>query len=81
MWLPALLVHTLLHAPPPQVLRLTGGVERLFSGWADDGAAQRFKRRLDQYLAIWCCVNAHPGHVWCVRCNKQFHGCGTDVDA
>lgn len=64
----------MLHAPPPQVLRLTGGVERLFSGWADDGAAQRFKRRLDQYLAIWCCVNAHPGHVWCVRCNCSCMG-------
>ncbi len=50
----------------PQVLRFTGPVERLFSSWADDTAAQRFKRRLDLYGSIWCCVNAHPGHVWCV---------------
>lgn len=55
---PAVLCHVL------QVLRFTGGVERLFSGWADGAAAERFKRRLDQYGAIWCCVNAHPGHVW-----------------
>jgi len=23
-----------------------------------------FKRRLDLYGAIWCCSDAHPGHVW-----------------
>lgn len=47
----------------PQVLRFKG-TERLFGGWADPEAAQRFKQRLDQYAAIWCCVDAHPGHVW-----------------
>ena len=48
-----------------QVLRFTGGVERLFGGWADAAAAERFKRRLDQYGAIWCCVDVRPaGHVW-----------------
>lgn len=55
--------------PPPlpatKVLRITGGIERLFDRYADEAAQQRFKRRLDLYGAIWCCVNAHPGHVWC----------------
>lgn len=48
----------------PQVLRFTGGIERLFDKFADTAAQQRFKRRLDSYTAIWCCVNAHPGHIW-----------------
>lgn len=51
--------------PAKQVLRFTGGIERLFGGWADGGAGERFKRRVDHYAAIWCCVNKHPGHVWC----------------
>ncbi len=29
---------------------------------ADD--ARRFQQRLKLYVAIWCCVNKHPGHVW-----------------
>lgn len=23
----------------------------------------RFQRRMAQYGAVWCCVDAHPGHV------------------
>lgn len=51
-------------AAKAKVLRISGGIDRLFKGWSDDAAAQRFKRRLDGYASIWCCVNAHPGHVW-----------------
>lgn len=51
-----------------QVLRFTGGIERLFGGWADGAAAERFKRRVDSYGAIWCCVAPKGpfgvGHVW-----------------
>ena len=47
-----------------QVLHVTGGIQRLFGGFDDSQAADRFKMRLDGYLSIWCCVNAHPGHVW-----------------
>ena len=24
----------------------------------------RFKRRLDLYSSLWCCMDGHPGHVW-----------------
>lgn len=24
----------------------------------------RFEERLRIYSSLWCCVNAHPGHVW-----------------
>lgn len=47
-----------------QVLRITGGIERLFRGYTDEEAGKKFKRRLDIYGSIWCCVNAHPGHIW-----------------
>ncbi|KAL4439682.1 hypothetical protein ABPG75_002683 [Micractinium tetrahymenae] len=47
-----------------KVLRITGGIERLFRGWTDGEAGKKFKQRLDTYSSIWCCVNAHPGHIW-----------------
>ncbi|EFN51848.1 hypothetical protein CHLNCDRAFT_37217 [Chlorella variabilis] len=47
-----------------KVLHFVGGIERLFGGWTDEAAGERFKRRLDRYGSIWCCVNAHPGHIW-----------------
>jgi hypothetical protein len=36
----------------------------LFGGFEDEEAAKRFKRRMDEAASIWCCVDAHPGHVW-----------------
>ena len=24
----------------------------------------RFQRRTEVYTSLWCCVDAHPGHVW-----------------
>ena len=24
----------------------------------------RFEERLKEYSSLWCCVDAHPGHVW-----------------
>ncbi|KAL4450568.1 hypothetical protein ABPG77_000924 [Micractinium sp. CCAP 211/92] len=47
-----------------KVLRIEGGIERLFRGWTDEEAGRKFKRRLDVYGSIWCCINAHPGHIW-----------------
>lgn len=51
-------------AAEAKVVRISGGIERLFGGWKDEKKAQQFKRRLDHYGSIWCCVNAHPGHIW-----------------
>lgn len=36
----------------------------LWGGFAEEEATRKFKRRMDQYGSLWCCVNAHPGHVW-----------------
>lgn len=47
-----------------KVVEVRGGVARLWGGHSEAEAAKRFKRRLDVYGSIWCCVNAHPGHVW-----------------
>ncbi|KAI3434501.1 hypothetical protein D9Q98_002576 [Chlorella vulgaris] len=46
-----------------KVLRVVG-IEWLFGAWADVASEERFKRRLDRYGSIWCCVDAHPGHIW-----------------
>jgi hypothetical protein len=45
-----------------QVLRVVG-IEWLFGAWADVASEKRFERRLDRYGSIWCCVDAHPGHI------------------
>ena len=37
----------------PQVLEVVGGIQRIFAGFADEEARQRFKARLDTYAAIW----------------------------
>jgi hypothetical protein len=36
----------------------------LWTGFADAEREARFRRRLGVYGSLWCCVNAHPGHVW-----------------
>ncbi|KAA6425748.1 MAG: glycosyltransferase family 77 [Trebouxia sp. A1-2] len=35
-----------------------------FGGHANHGDASRFQRRTEVYTSLWCCVDAHPGHVW-----------------
>jgi hypothetical protein len=35
-----------------------------FGGFVDKQDMQKFSRRLKKYAAIWCCKNAHPGHIW-----------------
>ena len=35
-----------------------------FGGFVDEQDMQKFSRRLKRYAAIWCCKNAHPGHIW-----------------
>jgi len=40
---------------------LTGNA---FGGHADPGEADKFKHRTMPYTSLWCCANAHPGHVW-----------------
>ena len=37
---------------------------RLFKGHAAPEDHRKFKMRLDSYTSIWCCINAHPGHIW-----------------
>jgi len=35
-----------------------------FGGFADEQVGMRFQKRTAQYASIFCCVNAHPGHVF-----------------
>lgn len=46
-----------------QVLKFEG-IQRAFGGFDDRAAAERFEARLKLYLGLWCCVKAHPGHIW-----------------
>lgn len=36
----------------------------VFRGWADEADKNKFHRRIKEYASIWCCIAAHPGHIW-----------------
>jgi hypothetical protein len=36
----------------------------LWKGFKDESLAGKFKKRLDMYASIWCCVDRPIGHVW-----------------
>jgi hypothetical protein len=40
------------------------GAAEIWGGWSDSTAGNKFKKRIDKYGAIFCCVQGHPGHVW-----------------
>lgn len=35
-----------------------------WGGFSDEEIAKKFKKRLDMYGSLWCCVEGHPGHIW-----------------
>ncbi|KAK3235360.1 hypothetical protein CYMTET_54441 [Cymbomonas tetramitiformis] len=35
-----------------------------FGGFADPKDLELFKKRTIQYAGLWCCIHAHPGHIW-----------------
>ena len=35
-----------------------------WGGFTDAASGAKFKKRLDMYGSIWCCVDGHPGHIW-----------------
>mmetsp|Transcript_24594 Transcript_24594/g.84113 ORF Transcript_24594/g.84113 Transcript_24594/m.84113 type:complete len:693 (+) Transcript_24594:292-2370(+) len=47
-----------------KVLEFTSMGPGTFGGFADPKAQERFHNRLKLDTGIWCCHNAHPGHVW-----------------
>lgn len=36
----------------------------LWDGFVDKENDDKFRRRMNEYGSLWCCVNKHPGHVW-----------------
>jgi len=40
------------------------GPAKIWGGFESKEKADMFKRRLDMYGSIWCCVDANPGHIW-----------------
>ncbi|CAI5935012.1 unnamed protein product [Closterium sp. NIES-64] len=45
-----------------------------FGGWDDKAMERKFRWRLRQYVGIWCCVNAQPGHIWYDFFNDEIPG-------
>ncbi|GJP56702.1 hypothetical protein CLOM_g15757 [Closterium sp. NIES-68] len=45
-----------------------------FGGWDDKAMEKKFRWRLRQYVGIWCCVNAQPGHIWYDFFNDEIPG-------
>ncbi|GJP65581.1 hypothetical protein CLOP_g22455 [Closterium sp. NIES-67] len=39
-------------------------MEGVFGGWDDKELEKKFRWRLRHYTGIWCCVHAHPGHIY-----------------
>mmetsp|Transcript_35964 Transcript_35964/g.88593 ORF Transcript_35964/g.88593 Transcript_35964/m.88593 type:complete len:683 (-) Transcript_35964:285-2333(-) len=35
-----------------------------FSGFESQQNTQHFSNRLKRYAGLWCCIHAHPGHMW-----------------
>ena len=46
-----------------KILELTN-IVGVFSGFEDQVVQTRFHRRIKEYTGIWCCISAHPGHIW-----------------
>jgi len=36
----------------------------LWKGFKDESLANKFKKRLDMYSSIWCCIDRPVGHIW-----------------
>lgn len=47
---------------PMAVLNFTS-IERAFGNFTRAGDYTKFYKRLQHYGAVWCCADAHPGHV------------------
>ncbi|CAI7752766.1 unnamed protein product [Closterium sp. NIES-53] len=45
-----------------------------FGGWDDKAMERKFRWRVRQYVGIWCCVNAQPGHIWYDFFNDEIPG-------
>ena len=38
-------------------------IDHAFGNFTKVGDYSRFYKRLQHYGAVWCCIDAHPGHV------------------
>ena len=35
-----------------------------FGGFDSPGTTAQFMEKIKHWTSIWCCVHAHPGHIW-----------------
>lgn len=57
------LLASLASVEPIMTLRVSGDVRRLWGGFSRAEDDRRFRRRTSHYGGVWCCADAHPGHV------------------
>ena len=36
----------------------------VFGGFENKDKAVKFSNRIKRYAGLWCCIHAHPGHIW-----------------
>ena len=46
-----------------KVLTFTSPAD-LWSGFSVEHTSDRFRRRMNEYGSLWCCVDKNPGHIW-----------------
>lgn len=57
------IAHLLNNHKDAKVLKFSTMVG-VFSGFEDTQKTERFSNRLKRYAGLWCCIHAHPGHIW-----------------
>ena len=55
--------HLLKDYKDTKVLRFTTMLG-VFSGFEDPEKREQFSKRIKRYAGLWCCIHAHPGHIW-----------------
>jgi hypothetical protein len=46
------------------VVRYSGMLRGSFGGFADPEKQRLFKRRLDEWVIVWCCMDYEPFHIF-----------------
>lgn len=58
------LMHTLRPYSDAKVIHFNSIRRQDFLGISNEGAQVKFENRIKKYTSLWCCKQAHPGHIW-----------------
>lgn len=76
---PLLLLHRALSSAQHMMVIRFNSVIDAFGNFTRAEDWSKFARRMAQYGSVWCCVDAHPGHIhydmlWDVPGHEDRHG-------